>query len=839
MTRLKIIFFTVLMMILNASCSDPKPDSSIEKINLNTGWKLKQIQGNREVASNLNIPTTVHSDLFNLGEIPDPFVGSNADSLQWISNESWQYYINFYLSPEQRLKKHMYLNLEGLNTYATVTLNGKDIHKNDNAFITSRIDIKKLALENNILLVTFLPTTPIERQANEWHPYTLPLVNSDHNDRVFTRKPQFEYGWDWGPVLNTMGITRPVYVELYNDLKLQDVYLKQTSLSDRVATLSAEIELAQPIMFTKLQFELYINDKINTFVTYEGNGTRAKHFQLPFEIKNPQRWWPHNLGTPHLYDIKILARKDGVLIDQYRLKKGLRTIELVNEKDSIGESFYLKINDQPIYAKGANYIPQNSMSNRVTIDDYERLLNDAVAANMNFIRVWGGGAYEQDLFYEKCDEKGLLVWQDFMFACAMYPGDARFRESVKKEATQQIIRLRNHASIALFNGNNEINEGWKNWGWQDGRSDYEKEYIWNEYQSIFNGVLPIAVAQHCDLPYWESSPKYGRGDERFKTQGNAHDWWVWHSGYPFEHYERVIPRFSSEFGFQSHPSYETVKYINKDGAVDITNDGYATHQKNTAGNALIKEYMQRDFPVPTNPADYVYVSQLLQAYGISKAMIAQRAARPRSMGTIYWQLNDCWPAVSWSSIDFLGNWKALHYQAARDFKNVIATTKKVNNELHTHVINDALKPVSGDLHVQIKNFNGTVVYDNIQHVKAQAASSKLQLITKLQDLAIDAENQYIVTTFQGIKRCSFFTNPKGLNLPKEQLEIDFKAVANGYEVTVKSATFQKDVFLFANVSGHFDDNFFDLEAGESRVIVFKTNSTKKPVLQFKTLNGVR
>jgi beta-mannosidase len=835
----KIKLILALTMIINASCTIQDPNEPIEKIALDTGWTLKQINGNRDVASNLTAPTTVQSDLFNHGEIPDPFIGSNIEKIQWISNESWQYYTNFQLTDEQRSREFINLNFEGLNTYATVNLNGKDILQNDNAFIASRLNIKNLVKENNILLITFLPTTSFEEHANAMHPYTLPLVNSGRNDRVFTRKPQFEYGWDWGPIMNTIGISRPVYIELYHGLKINDIYLKQTALSDELATLSAQIELEEPVQFNTMSFELYVNDKINASVTYEGTGTHAQQFEVPFEIKNPQRWWPHNLGNPYLYDIKILARKDGVLMDQRSLRKGLRTVELINEKDSIGESFYVKVNGQPVYAKGANYIPQNSMGNRVKDEDYDRLLQDAVKANMNFVRVWGGGAYERDLFYELCDEKGLMVWQDFMFACAMYPGDARFRESVKNEATQQVKRLRNHASIALFNGNNEVNEAWHNWGWQQGRSDGEKEYIWSEYQAIFNGVLPIAVAQLSDLPYWESSPKYGRGDTRFKTHGNAHDWWVWHSGYPFKHFEEVVPRFSSEFGFQSHPSYEAVRYINNGGAIDIENEGYATHQKHPRGNALIKEYMSRDFPVPTSSEDYVYVSQLLQAYGISKAMIAQRAARPRSMGTIYWQLNDCWPVVSWSSIDYLGNWKALQYQAARDFRNVLAITKKVEDKLETVILNDQLRPVSGGLRIQIKAFDGTAVYDNTQQVTAKPASSELLLITNLNGMSFNLENHYVVTTFNATKRIEFFTNPKSLKLDSENLTMISKTVSGGYEVIVSTTTLQKDVYLYAQVSGHFEDNFFNLEAGESRTIFFKTSSAREPAIQFKTLNKMR
>ena len=421
---------------------------------------------------------------------------------------------------------------------------------------------------------------------------------------------------------------------------------------------------------------------------------------LPIIIKNPKRWWPHNLGEPYLYDIKVIVKDKGKILDSISTKYGIRTIDLVTEKDSIGESFYFKVNDVPVYAKGANYIPQHSFQNKVQDSDYENLLNNVVDANMNMLRVWGGGIYENDIFYELCDEKGILVWQDFMFACAMYPGDDDFLKTVEKEAEDNVRRLRNHASIALWCGNNENSEGWHRWGWQAGRSEDEKAEIWNNYLKVFDSILPNTVSQLTDTDYWETSPKYGRGNPKYKTEGDAHDWWIWHDGYPFEHLEENVPRFMSEFGFQSFPSYETIRYINQNDSIEISSEGFKNHQKHSRGFQIIEDYMQRDFPVPENPEDYVYISQLLQAYGIIKGIEAQRRAKPFNMGTLYWQLNDCWPAISWSSIDFLGNWKALHYKAKRSFEDVLISSKVENDTLRTWIVNDDLDSKNGMLSLQ-------------------------------------------------------------------------------------------------------------------------------------------
>ena len=335
--------------------------------------------------------------------------------------------------------------------------------------------------------------------------------------------------------------------------------------------------------------------------------------------------------------------KQKTLLDQIEAKTGLRTVELATEKDAIGSAFYFKINGIPVYAKGANYIPQNSFQTVVTEKHYEQLLNDVVGANMNMLRVWGGGIYENDLFYELADEKGLLIWQDFMFACAMYPGDPEFLETVQQEAIQNVKRLRNHPAVVLWCGNNESAEGWRRWGWKKGRSKAEKNEIWSHYLKLFDSILPSTVQSYSDTPYWESSPLFGRGNKKHLTQGDAHDWWVWHDGYPFEHFESNIPRFMSEFGFQSFPSLETIKFINQSDTISFNSDAFKNHQKHAKGFSLIQDYMLRDYKIPSKPEDYVYVSQLLQARGIVKGIEAQRRSRPHCMGSLFWQLNDCWP----------------------------------------------------------------------------------------------------------------------------------------------------------------------------------------------------
>ncbi|MDT8347876.1 MAG: glycoside hydrolase family 2 protein, partial [Flavobacteriaceae bacterium] len=623
--------------------------------------------------------------------------------------------------------------------------------------------MKPLLKEKNTLKIVFEPTRISEKTEQEKLGYELP-----EGLRVFSRKAQFQYGWDWGPKLNTAGIWREVHLESWNNAKIEDVYIRQVFLTDELAQLEAEIEIAA---FETTEVDLEILVSGNVIHTQKVKFSQAYHlWKIPFDIENPKRWWPHNLGEPHLYDFEIRLKRNSKLLEAKHLKKGLRTIEHITEKDEAGESFYFKVNGIPVFMKGANYIPQNSFQSEVSEQHYEQLLNDVVAANMNMLRVWGGGIYENDMFYQKCDEKGILIWQDFMFACAMYPGDDAFLENVQQEAIDNLKRLRNYSSIALWCGNNENSEGWHRWGWQDGRSEAEKEEIWSNYLKVFDSILPKTVHHLTEVPYWETSPKFGRGDVRYKTEGDAHDWWIWHDGHPFEDFEKNVPRFMSEFGFQGFPSYETIRFINDSDSLDIESPSFKNHQKHRIGFERIREYMDRDFPVPDKAEDYVYMSQLLQAYGIGKGIEAHRRARPYTMGSLYWQLNDCWPAVSWSSIDFLGNWKALHYQAKRSFENLLISSEMVNDTLQVHIVNDYLKAYRDTLKIEVFDFNGNKLQEYSKSILVNPNSSEVHIKIPLKGYSIVANRIVFVATFQEKQSLFYMKKPKDLALEKAEIK---------------------------------------------------------------------
>ncbi|WP_223034693.1 beta-mannosidase [Hanstruepera marina] len=800
---------------------------------LHDSWQFKQADSDTWLPA--NVPGNVFSDLIENGLINDPFIGNNEQLVQGISKTNWEYKTNFSIDDNTLHRKHLELEFDGLDTYASVYLNDSLILKTNNAFRRFAVDVKPLLKTDNELRILFESTSKYEEQAKAKLNYTLPEGN-----RIFTRKAQFQYGWDWGPKLNTHGIWRDVKLQAWDDFKIEDVYVKQFELSESFAHLGIYID--EKLEFdSELNYLIYLNDSLcssssmNPILKNDYHNTP----HLLVTIENPKHWWPHNLGEPYLYDVKVVVKDGETVLDSVSKKVGLRTIDLVTEKDSIGESFYFEVNGVPVYAKGANYIPQNSFQNQVTDKHYEKLLNDVVDANMNMLRVWGGGIYENDIFYDLCDEKGILVWQDFMFACAMYPGDDAFLENVEQEAIDNVTRLRNHPSITLWCGNNENSEGWHRWGWQAGRSDEEKEKIWNSYLKVFDSILPRTVVLFSDTDYWESSPKYGRGNPKYEFEGDAHDWWIWHDGYPFEHLEEHVPRFMSEFGFQSFPSYEVINYINQNDTLDFTSEGFKNHQKHARGFQIVDAYMQRDFPVPDNAEDYIYVSQLLQAYGTTKGIEAQRRAKPYNMGTLYWQLNDCWPAVSWSSIDFFGNWKALHHKAKRSFENILVSSKVENSMLKTYAVNDGLESVLLDLNIRLMDFDGkSILHKQIQDV-VSSDDSKQIFSLDLKNLNFDKSSTVLCIENDNQIWLYYFSKPKDLKLKPQSIQKKITITNQGFEIELSSNTLQKDVFLFCNEKGHFSDNYFDLLPNETKTIVFFTAVRDISSLKIKTLNGIK
>ncbi|EAZ96478.1 beta-mannosidase [Flavobacteria bacterium BAL38] len=771
------------------------------------------------------IPGTVHTDLFQNQLIPDPFFGDNEKQLQWIENENWEYETHFTLSESELKNQNIDLEFEGLDTYATLYLNGKVVLEADNMFRKWTISAKSnLKIGTNHLKVVFLSAVQKGKEEAKKLSYTLP-----EKERVFVRKAQYQFGWDWGPRFVTAGIWKKVQLKFWNSAKIENIKFSQVELNDKKAIL----EFTTEIYVSKVKtIQLKINEKSETFNLKKGK----KKIIMQYEIANPKLWWCNGLGEANLYSFTVEISQKNQFLDAKKLNIGLRTIELIQEKDQAGISFYFKLNGKSVFMKGANVVPPDSFLPRVSDSTYFSLVENAKKANMNMLRVWGGGVYFDDAFYEACDANGILVWQDFMFACSMYPGDEKFVQNVKQEVIDNVNRLQNHPSIALWCGNNENDEGWHNWGWQKqfNYSKADSTQIWNDYKKVFHEMIPQTLDSLLPKEkniYWSSSPSIGWGRKESLLQGDSHYWGVWWGKEPFEIYEKKVGRFMSEYGFQGMPNLETLQKVMQKEDLNFTSEAFRNHQKHPTGYETINEYMERDYVVPKDFEDYLYVSQLLQARGMKTAIEAHRRAKSYCMGTLYWQFNDCWPVTSWSSLDYYGNWKAFHYQAKRSFENVLLSVEETDSGIYKFfVINDGMQNYAGELKAEIRNLKGQLLWQRKSYCKSDASSNVAAILLPFPSLnEIDTQNSYLKMEFisddNHWESNFFFEKPKNLKLSKPNIQI--KTID---ELTIEISTdvLAKDVFLSSENDTFFEDNYFNLLPNEKRII-----KLSKPVQNIK------
>jgi beta-mannosidase len=783
----------------------------------------KQGETKKRIAT---IPGTVHTDLFANQLIPDPFFGANEKQLQWIENENWEYETTFLLSEKEISNENIELEFEGLDTYATVYINGKIVLEADNMFrkwiISANNHLKK---GKNHLKIVFQSAVQKGKEEAEKLSYTLP-----EKERVFVRKAQYQFGWDWGPRFVTAGVWKKVQLKFWNSAKIENIKYSQVELNDQKAILEFTTEIHVSEVKT---IQLKINEKSETFHLKKGTNKVKMHY----EISNPKRWWCNGLGFPHQYEFYFSLEQSRKIIDNKELKIGLRTIELVQDKDEFGTSFYFKLNGKPVFMKGANYIPQDSFIPKQTPSSYYELVQNARKANMNMLRVWGGGVYADDEFYNACDANGILVWQDFMFACAMYPGDEKFVENIKHEVIDNVNRLQNHPSIALWCGNNEIDEGWHNWGWQKQfkYSQADSTKIWNDYKKVFNEVIPETLdsllSKEKNL-YWPSSPSIGWGKKESLTQGDSHYWGVWWGKESFEMYKKKVGRFMSEYGFQGMPNMETLKKVLTKEDFNFTSEAFKNHQKHPTGFETINEYMARDFPVPTSMEKYNYVSQLLQAHGMKTAIEAHRIAKPYCMGSLYWQLNDCWPVTSWSTLDYYGNWKAAHYQVKESFAPILLAVTKIEDVFSIIGSNDNLKAISGTLAVKLIDFSGKEIWSATKECTLDVEKNTTCMLISNADLPkFKKEKTVLILEFNNNQKKAithhYFVKPKELQLEKPTIELK---ILGETLIELKTNTLAKNVYLQAN-DAFFEENYFDLIPGIPKII-----KTQKPTQETKVMS---
>jgi beta-mannosidase len=846
------LFLLLVSSLCAAATTAVEPSSQP----LNAGWQFRAV-GTTDKADiqqwhPAQVPGVVHTDLLRNNLIPDPFDRDNEFRLQWIGLTDWEYQTTFQVDSASLSHEHIDLVFDGLDTFADVYLNEQAILHADNMFRRWRISAKPLLKPGpNTLRIVFHSAITKMIPYVKSLPYILPSIstyNFGNEENIatapYTRKAPYQYGWDWGPRFMTEGIWQPVRLETWDALRIDNFHIHQRKVGSDVASLTAEldIEASKP---TTANLAL-VHDEMSGAQTADGTQTLQldagmNHVSFPIRIAAPKLWYPVGYGPQNRYRFSAVVRIGRDVAARAESKTGLRSVELRRIPDQWGKSFEFVVNGIEVYSKGADVIPFDSFPNRVTPQIHRKILQDARDAHMNMVREWGGGYYESDDFYDLCDELGIMVWQEFAFGGDMIPGDVAFQENVRQEAIDQIKRLRDHPSIVIWCGNNEVETGWYHWGnrqeFKESISPEARDRVWQDYIIMFADILKSTVAQYTDpLPYWPSSPS-ANFDEVPDNQhnGDMHYWQVWHAQAPASDYTLQFPRFMTEYGFQSFPEMRTIRtFANKPEDFDIHSTVMQAHQKNKGGNERILTYMLREYRQPKDFESFVYLSQVQQAEIIKIGAEHFRRNRPRTMGGLYWQLNDCWPVASWASIDYYGRWKALHYYARRFYDDVLISPFLHEDKIDVYVVSDKLQPLSGTVHTRLLDFSGKAVLDERKDIQIPAQSSAIYFTLNKADLSAkaDLERSFLVFDLEvnGKKKSRnliFFDVTHNLDLPvAPKIEATLNKTGADYTLTLQSPQLARGVYVsFGDLDVENSDNYFDLLPGESATITLKSSAT--------------
>ena len=705
----------------------------VRTVRLDGTWQLQQV--GRKSSIPARVPGDVYRALLEGGKIPDPFYRDNENQLQWIGESDWIFRRKFEVPRRMLACRRVLLRCEGLDTFATIWINGRKVAAADNMFRTWEWDVRRrLRAGDNDIEVRFesvLPYARKKQQERHLHYWGGEITAGPFG---WVRKQQCNFGWDWGLKAVTCGIWRPIQLVGFDTARLTDVHVVQEHANGSVEL--AVRAAAEVVAEAGLTARVIVSTDGRRVASGQANVRAGGTATVRLKIGRPKLWWPNNMGDQPLYEVKVeLLDAAGRVLDVQSRRIGLRTLRLDRHNDAWGESFQFVVNGVPFFAKGANWIPDDGILSRMTPQRYRQRVAAAAGANMNMLRVWGGGIYEDEAFYDACDELGVTVWQDFMFACSAYPcRDAAFRASVEAEARDNVRRMRHHPCIALWCGNNEVEQALG----VDPR--FEKSMSWKEYGKVFDGVLPRVVRQlDPERDYWPSSPHSPHGDRRDfnnPTCGDAHLWSVWHGGQPFEWYRTCGHRFNSEFGFQSFPEPKTVYGYTAPQDRNITSPVMEHHQRSGIGNTTILRYMLDWFRLPSSFEMTLWASQILHGMAMKYAVEHWRRSMPRGMGTLYWQLNDTWPVASWSSIDYHGRFKALQYMARRFYAPLLVSgvedAKKGTVDIH--VTSDLLEPVAARLRWRIVTTTGKTVGRGAKTIRAEKLASRKVHTLDLADL---------------------------------------------------------------------------------------------------------
>ncbi|MDR3217762.1 MAG: glycoside hydrolase family 2 protein [Dysgonamonadaceae bacterium] len=849
-------FFFACFLVFNVIFIYATP----EKVEINNGWKFKQARFNNWYPA--TVPGVVHTDLINNKIIEDPFFSLNERSVQWVDKEDWIYETSFNVPSQIINKNNIRLFFKGLDTFADVYLNDVKILKADNMFREWKVDIKSVVKEKgNQLRIYFhspIKITMALCDASEIKYWASDASDLSYNGGVFgkklspyIRKAGYHFGWDWGPRLVTSGIWRPVVLEAWNDAKIENVQVQQKNVTAKNADIFTTVEVLSDgnLPNAKIQVIDKQENKLfgETFVDLKKGLNRV---EVKFSIKNPELWWSNGLGKAHLYEFKTALTLNNKEIDSEYNKTGIRSIRLVTENDKYGKSFYFELNGVPIFTKGANFIPCDIFLPRITKAIYQKTIQDAADVNMNMLRVWGGGIYEDDYFYELCDEYGILVWQDFMFACKTYPSEGAFMENIRQEAIDNVRRLRNHASLAVWCGNNEIMDALMHWGdsgkgWLEEYRRMKPEYpetVWKQYYALFHEVLPETLAQNDpDRFYVPSSPYNDIKGTRSENAGDMHYWTAWGNALPIATFNEVKGRYFSEYGFQSFPVFESVKkYAPDERDWDIYSEVMMWHQRGgSKANGRIETCMNNDYGKARDFESMLYLSQVLQGDAMKIAMESHRRNMPFCMGSLYWQINDCWPVASWATRDYYGRWKAQHYFARKAYDDVLVTANREDDALAVYLVSDRLKTFKAELKISLITLDGREVNRYEKSVNVQANASTKSFSVKEDELLKGQSNADVVVCLELKEKNGksyvnnyFLLRQKEINFPQVEIQTTITSVNGSFELSLSSDKFARAVFVSVeDEKTMFSDNFIDILPGKIQKIVLETLLTKEELLK--------
>ena len=791
-------------------------------------WQFRQAHTDSSWSS-ARVPGSVHTDLLAVDHIPDPFVGDNEKRVQWVAERDWEYRRVFVADPELLSEGRIYLVCDGLDTLAVVTLNGQPLGETDNMFRQYRWDVTALLREGeNELVILF--RSPVQYITPLQQNRPLRGVSQAIPGAPYLRKAPCQFGWDWGPQLPPMGIWKDIRLEGRNVARLDDVHLRQLH-ADGTVTLQATltVERWQDVPLTAhVRVTGPGGDLLESHATITSD---KQTLQVP--IARPRLWWPNGYPSPTaapggeqpLYQVDITLMADGHVADRRQYMVGLRTLELRQEDDEWGRSFTFVVNGVPIFAKGSNWIPADSFPTQISDAHLERLIQDAAATHQNMLRVWGGGFYEEERFYDLCDRYGILVWQDFVFSCAIYPlTDSTFVENIRHEVIENIHRLRHRASLALWCGNNEMEWGWVIWGWDQ----LEHADLRAAYDRFFHHTLPQwCAAEDPDRSYWPSSPSSGIPFQHpnIPERGDMHYWEVWHGGRPFTAFRDQYPRFMSEFGFQSLPPLATIRTYADEPEWNMTSYVMEHHQRSAGGNGKIVTYMTDHFRLPKDFQSLVYLTQVLQAEAIRIGVEHWRRNPKQVSGALYWQLNDTWPVASWSSLDYYGRWKALHYAARRFYAPLLLSVEEQTKDSHArialHLTNDLRDSWPGTVRWSLETLRGEVLQAGHETVLAASLASTpictLDFVERISD-----ENRrelvFVYELWQESQRLALgvvpFVPDKHLSLADPGLAVDVHQQCDHVALSLTARSLARFVQLaLEGADAVFSDNWFDLPAG--------------------------